>query len=124
VVHGASDESDLQACNQCLCGVVWDRFQLAALDMLHRIKGIFGADYRPVVSYGHFGFLGIYFFQAPTLPHPPPTHTPLHPITTHTLPSYLSTRDDLVQTLSVEGLAALPLVRGREVDSNDELAPA
>jgi hypothetical protein len=37
-VHGASDMSDSLACNQCLCGV-WVRSQLAALDMLHRIKG-------------------------------------------------------------------------------------
>jgi hypothetical protein len=37
-----SDVSDSQACNQWLCGV-WVRSQLAALDMLHRIKGIFGA---------------------------------------------------------------------------------
>jgi hypothetical protein len=36
-VHGASDVSDLQACNQCLCGV-WVRSQLTALDKLHRIK--------------------------------------------------------------------------------------
>jgi hypothetical protein len=40
-VHGAADVSELQACNQCLCGV-WVRSQLAALDKLHRIKGIFG----------------------------------------------------------------------------------
>jgi hypothetical protein len=38
VVHGASDVSELPACNQCLCGV-WVRSQLAALDKLHRIKG-------------------------------------------------------------------------------------
>jgi hypothetical protein len=55
-VHGATDMCDSQACNQCLCGV-WVRFQLAALDMLHRIKGIFGADHVPVVSSGHSGFL-------------------------------------------------------------------
>jgi hypothetical protein len=53
----ASDESDLQACNQyCLCGV-WVRSHLAALDMLHRIKGIFGAYHVPVVSFGHSSFL-------------------------------------------------------------------
>jgi hypothetical protein len=33
------------------------RFQLTALDKLHRIKGIFGADHVPVVSSGHSGFL-------------------------------------------------------------------
>jgi hypothetical protein len=53
VVHGAFDS---QACYQCLCGV-WVRSQLSALDMLHRIKGIFGADHVPVVSCGHSGFL-------------------------------------------------------------------
>jgi hypothetical protein len=47
-VHGASDVSELQACNQCLCWV-WVRSQLA-LDKLHRIKGIFGAGHVPVVS--------------------------------------------------------------------------
>jgi hypothetical protein len=47
----ASDVSDLQACNQCLCGV-WVRSQLAALDKLNRIKGIFGTDHVPVVSPG------------------------------------------------------------------------
>jgi hypothetical protein len=36
----ASDASDLQACNQCLCGV-WVQSQLAALDALHHIKGMF-----------------------------------------------------------------------------------
>jgi hypothetical protein len=56
VVHGASDVSDSQACNQCLCGL-WVRSQLAALDMLHRITGIFGVDHVPVVSSGHSGFL-------------------------------------------------------------------
>jgi hypothetical protein len=55
-VHGASDVSELQACNQCLCGV-WVRSQLAALDKLHCIKGIFGAGHVPVVSSGHSGFL-------------------------------------------------------------------
>jgi hypothetical protein len=35
----------------------WVRSQLAALDMLHRIKEIFGADHVPVVSSGHSGFL-------------------------------------------------------------------
>jgi hypothetical protein len=55
-VHGASDVSDSQACNQCLCGV-WVRSQLEALDMLHRIKGIFGAGHVPVVSFGYSGFL-------------------------------------------------------------------
>jgi hypothetical protein len=39
-----------------LCGVRV-RSQLAALDKLHRIKGIFGADHVPVVSSGHSGFL-------------------------------------------------------------------
>jgi hypothetical protein len=48
----ASDVSDLQACNQCLCGV-WVRSQLTALD----IKRIFGADHVPEVSSGHSGFL-------------------------------------------------------------------
>jgi hypothetical protein len=48
--------SDSKACNQCLCGVCV-RSQLAALDMLHRIKGIFGANHVPVVSSGHSGFL-------------------------------------------------------------------
>jgi hypothetical protein len=52
----ASVASDLQACNQCLCGV-WVQSRLAALDMLHRIKGIFGTDHIPVVSSGHSGFL-------------------------------------------------------------------
>jgi hypothetical protein len=56
VVHGASEGSDLQACNQCLCGV-WVRSQLTTLDKLHRIKGIFGADHVPVVSSGHSGLL-------------------------------------------------------------------
>jgi hypothetical protein len=56
VVHGASDVSELQACNQCLSRV-WVRSQLAALDKLHRIKGIFSADHVPVVSSEHFGFL-------------------------------------------------------------------
>jgi hypothetical protein len=51
-----SDVCDLQACNQCLCGV-WVRSQLAALDKLHHIKGIFGANHVPVVSSGHSGFL-------------------------------------------------------------------
>jgi hypothetical protein len=55
-VHGASDVSELQACNQCLCGV-WVRSKLAALDKLHRMKGIFGAGHVPVVSSGHSGFL-------------------------------------------------------------------
>jgi hypothetical protein len=53
-VHGASDVSDSQACNQCLCGV-WVRSQLAA--PLYRIKGIFGAGHVPVVSCGYSGFL-------------------------------------------------------------------
>jgi hypothetical protein len=35
---------------------VWVQSQLAAPDMLHRIKGIFGADHVPVVSSGHSGF--------------------------------------------------------------------
>jgi hypothetical protein len=56
VVHSASDVSDLQACNQCLCRV-WVRSQLAALDKLHRMKGIFGADHVPMVSSRHSGFL-------------------------------------------------------------------
>jgi hypothetical protein len=56
VIHSASDVSDLQACNQCLCGV-WVQYQLAALEKLHRIKGIFGADHVPMVSSGNFGFL-------------------------------------------------------------------
>jgi hypothetical protein len=43
-IHGASDVSESQAGNLCLCGV-WVQSQLAALDMLHRIKGIFGADH-------------------------------------------------------------------------------
>jgi hypothetical protein len=55
-VHGASDVSDSQACNQSLCGV-WVRSQLAAQDILHRIKGIFGAGHVPVVSSGYSGFL-------------------------------------------------------------------
>jgi hypothetical protein len=55
-VHGASDVSDSQACNQCLCGV-WVRSQLAALHMLHRMKGIFGAGHEPVVFSEYSGFL-------------------------------------------------------------------
>jgi hypothetical protein len=46
----------VQACNHCLCRV-WFWYQLVAVDMLHRIKGIFGADQVPVVSSEHSGFL-------------------------------------------------------------------
>jgi hypothetical protein len=56
VVYSASGVSDSQACNLCLCGV-WVQSQLAALDMLHHIKGIFGTDHVLVVSSGHSGFL-------------------------------------------------------------------
>jgi hypothetical protein len=51
-----TDVSESQASNQCLCGV-WARSQLAALDMLHRIKVIFGAGHVSVVFSGYSGFL-------------------------------------------------------------------
>jgi hypothetical protein len=42
--------------DQCLCWV-WVWSQLASLDKLHHIKGIFSADHVPVVSSGYSGFL-------------------------------------------------------------------
>jgi hypothetical protein len=85
-VNGASDVSDSQACNQCLCGV-WVRSQLAALDMLHRMKGIFWRGSRTG------GFLRVLRF-------PPPSKGSYSP-------NVLSRRDTVAAVLSLGRVARI-----------------